>query len=190
MAKAADKKLIIILIILFVVAFGVIAALCYYKWIDNKKVKDNITQVQADIKVQEEKKKRIRGLERQRKERVEAINQLTRILPTEAETSHSRFLELLSGFAANSGVEVIMLHQPSELPQPALRIVRYQYKLVVDGTYPQFVRFLNQIETHTRFLKVDMFDVANLRTDPDFWPEDPKKKITVEITTYTYSPGD
>jgi Tfp pilus assembly protein PilO len=188
-AKAGDKKLIIILIVLFVVAFGVIAALCYYKWIDNKKTKDEIATVQSNIKVQEKEKQKIRPLERRRKERVEAINQLTRILPSEAETSHSRFLTLLSGFAMNSGVEVIMLDPPRELPDPSLRIVRYTYKLHLDGTYPQFVRFLNEVETHTRFLQVDTFDVSNLRTEPNYWPEDAKKKIVVEITTFTYNPG-
>ena len=88
MAKASDKKVIIIVIILFAVAFGVIAALCYYKWVDNGKKKKQITDLEAKIKVQEEIKKGIAALAKEKTQRVEAINQLTKILPTETMASH------------------------------------------------------------------------------------------------------
>ena len=188
MAKAGDKKLIVMLIILFVVALGVLIALCYYKWIDNKATEDKIAEVDVQIAKQEAIKATIPELRQQRIQRVEAINQLTKILPTETETSHQEFLRLLRGFAEKSGVSVKTLEPPTELNDVELRIKRYRYVILLEGSFPDFVQFLNQIETHTRFLKVDMFEVANRDIRVDYWPDEPEKTIRLQITTYTYNP--
>ena len=187
MAKAGDKKLMIVLIILFIIAFGVIAALCYYRWNDNKKLDEEIGSVQQEIKLMEIKKETITELRRKRRQRVEAINELTKILPTEDEAEYSVFLRLLREFAKASGVSVTDLLRPTEVPEPGMPIIRYKFQLVVEGTFPQFVSFLNQIERHTRFLRVDSFEVANMSAGP-IWPETPEKKIRLQITTYTYNP--
>ena len=187
MAKAGDKKLMIILILLFIVAFGVIAALCYYRWNDNKKLEVEKVAIQQEIALMEIKKETITELRRKRRQRVEAINELTKILPTEDEASHSVLLRLLREFAKESGVSVTSLLRPSEVPEPGMPIIRYKYQLIVDGTFSQFVSFLNQIEKHTRFLRVDSFEVANMSSGP-IWCETPEKKIRLQITTYTYKP--
>lgn len=190
MAKAGDKKLIVILLVVFIVAFGVIAALCYYRWNDNKRLRQDIDGVENRIKIEEGRVALIQGLRQARSQRIEAVNELTKILPTEMETSHQEFLRLLRNFAAESGVVVKSLLPPSEIIDKPMRIKRYKYNILVDGTFPQFVRFLNQIERHTRFLKVDSFDVANANTGVGYWPETPEKRIKLQITTYTYNPLD
>ncbi len=187
MAKAGDKKLMVVLIILFVVAFGVIVALCYYRWNDNKKLEQEVDSIQARIGKMELIKAEISDLRQERRRSIEAINDLTKILPTEAETSHSDLLELLRQFATASGVSVTSLLRPTEVPEPGMPIMRYKYEIMVEGTFPQFVRFLNHIERHERFLKVDSFEVANLGTGP-IWPETPEKKMRLRLTTYTYNP--
>ena len=188
MAKGGDKKLVIILIILFVVAFGVIAALCYYRYNANQKLKQDIESIKARIQQEEARKATIPKLQRQMRERIEAITQLTQILPTETEASHSEFLRLLRGFAQISGVNVTSLLPPTEIPQPEFKLKKYIYNILVTGTYPQFARFLNQIERHTRFLKLDNFEIANDRLGANYWPDKPDKKIKLQITTYTYKP--
>ena len=188
MAKAGDKKLVIILIILFAVAFGVIAALCYYRWDGNKKLKEQIESVKKKIEKEEKRKELIQHLQQQRLRRIEAVSQLTKILPTETEASHSVFLRLLSDFAQKAGVVVKSLLPPAEVPDKELRIKKYTYSILVDGTFPDFVRFLNQIEGHTRFLRVDSFELANASVGAGYWPETTEKKIRLQITTYTYNP--
>jgi predicted outer membrane lipoprotein len=133
-AKAGDKKIMVIVIILFAVALGVITALCYYKWVDNKAKKEKIVDIEKQIKVQEIIKESIAKLSQEKTQRVEAINQLTKILPTRTMASHQEFLYLLRGFAKSAGVTVKSLLPPRVMPNPELNIIRYKYIVLVDGT--------------------------------------------------------
>lgn len=188
MAKAGDKKLVIILIVLFVVAFAVIAALCYHRWNANAKLQEEIESIKLRITKQEKRKARIKVLQEKKSRIVEAINQLTRILPTETQASHQQFLKLLRGFEKDSKIVVRTLLPPKEETNLELRIKRYKYNILLVGEFPQFVQFLNLIERHERFFKVDSFELANERLGADYWPADAEKKIKLQITTYTYNP--
>lgn len=186
MAKAGNKKLMIILVILFVVVFGVMGALCYYQWHDNDITRAKIKDVDKQIKVEKDHVAEIQKLKRERNNVVQAISELTQILPTDTEASHQVFLRLLRSFAEQAGVVVENLRVVAETPDPKVRIKRYKYNIVVKGTFPEFAVFLNLIEAHTRFLKVDSFDISNDNIRVNYWPEDPEKKITLQMSTYTY----
>jgi Tfp pilus assembly protein PilO len=185
-AKAGDKKIMVIVIILFAVAFGVIAALCYYKWVDNRDKEKEIIEIAGKIKDQVKIRDKIPELRKKKSQRIEAINSLTKILPTETMASHQEFLYLLQTFAKTAGVTVKSMLAPKEMP-PELNLKRYKYTILVGGTFAQFVRFLSQIERHTRFFKVDSFEMTNEAAGM-VWPATSDKKIRLEITTYTYKP--
>lgn len=188
MAKASDKKLMIIMIILFVMAIGVMGVLCIYQYDGNQSLSDKIIEVNNEIKGQEDRVKKIPGLEKERKNVVEAIGDLTEILPSESVAAHAKFLDLLRQFAEDAEIRVEALTVVAEGidPDPDVPIKKYKYNIVAKGSFPKFVLFLNLIEKHTRFLKVDSFEVSNKQVGPDYWPETEEKKITLQLSTYTY----
>jgi len=81
--------------------------------------------------------------------------------------------------------------------------IRHRYKFKLLGTVPDFIEFVNKIENHTRFLKVDTIKIRPLGTleesgeDLGEKPDDdeltaasePVKEIELTVSTYTYSRG-
>ncbi len=107
------------------------------------------------------------------------------ILPNESELS--KFLETLSDFEKKAGVDIrtvtpqqVMRQDPSA---PTTSYKQVAYDLSLAGDYFSFVRFLNLLETHNRFIQVESFSVRQ-REESNLVDE-----ITLRVTTFVYDPA-
>jgi Tfp pilus assembly protein PilO len=187
LAKLSEKKIAVIIIAFFGVALAAIASVSVLRWGENSKIKDQIAQVDKEIDKLTERVDSIPSLEAKKRAAIEALDDMTKILPDKGDLQHDAFLRLLQVMATESRVEVKNLNVEPEKETPDKKFARFRYKVLVEGTYPQFVNFLHMIETHKRFLKIDSFRIGNKQIGANCWPESNKKEIDLTISTYTYS---
>jgi Tfp pilus assembly protein PilO len=177
----------VIIIALFGVALAAIASVSVLRWGKNSKISDQIAQVKKEIDKLTKRVDSISDLEAKKRTAIEALDDMTKILPNKSDLQHDAFLQLLQKMAADSQVEVKNLSVEAEKETSEKRFARFRYKVLIEGTYPQFVNFLHRIETHKRFFKIDSFKMANKQIGPNSWPESFRKEIDLTISTYTYS---
>jgi Tfp pilus assembly protein PilO len=187
LAKLSEKKMAVIIIALFGVALAAIASVSVLRWGKNSKIEDQKNHEVEEIQNLQEKVKRIPDLEAKKRAAIEALDDMTKILPDKSDLQHDAFLRLLQVMATESRVEVKTLNVEAEKETPEKKFARFRYKILVEGTYPQFVNFLHMIETHKQFLKIDSFRIGNKQIGANGWPESAKKEIDLTISTYTYS---
>lgn len=182
-----NKKSSIIILVVFIVILCGLVALIYNTWKNNGKLNQELQAINQEIAKQQTRIKIIPELKQKRNERIEAINELTKILPTETEASHSEFVTLINEFEKQSGVVIDALQPPKESTDQDIK--RYRYQISLKGTFQSFLEFLNLIERHKRFLKVDSFSIVNQKTsEKTALKIAPEKNIALELTTYTYNP--
>lgn len=165
-------------------------------------------QATADSKLAQ-----IPQLRRRARELSEIVDQYTEILPRDDEVSPDAFLDDITSFCKEVGLEITAA-QPMEVKQevksnarnrqlpggqkaqaePPKTFVRHKYRFEMIGEFSALHRFVNGVENHTRFLQIDQLSLEPLGGDKGAKKEDelararsPRKAFTVEISTYTYS---
>lgn len=177
----------VIILALFGLALAGIGLISYFRWNKNSGIQAQINQEDKEILVLDARVKQIPELRAKRDNLVKALEDMTRILPNKGDLQHDSFLRLLQTIAENSKVEVRNLSVKAEKETAEKKFARFKYEVEILGTYPQFVDFLHEIETHKQFLKIDSFEMHNKEIGDNGWPETLRKEIKLTISTYTYS---
>ena len=138
------------------------------------------------------------------KEMAAILEEYVTILPTEDEARAEAFLVHIDNFSRNSGLEMLKgaAEQTPESrgsrrgkgKQDEKKFVLHRYRFSLRGSFPSFLKFMNRVENHPRYLRIDSFDVRPFGAadrddgiDELVLAEDPRKEIEVVISTYTYS---
>lgn len=146
------------------------------------------------------KRERIPDLVRELKDLEEIVEEYTEILPREDEVLRDVFVDTITQLCKESGLvvtgaEPVAVEQndtPRRGVKPQVKVVskpfeRHKYRFELVGEFSQFHRFVNLVENHTRFLRVDAFDLFPIdRSDDLSAATQPKKRFTIEISTYVY----
>ena len=149
----------------------------------------------------------IPDLRDKRSKLINIIDQYAEILPKEEHVQHEAFVNIIDGYRKDTKIIIqkaeYVKSKDDEKKQKQDNFVRHRYKFKLLGTVPDFIEFVNKIENHTRFLKVDAIYIkpvgsADDNTDDIGEKADDQelaialeqvKEIELTVSTYTYSKG-
>lgn len=205
--KLTEKQKIIVTAVVFLAITGGIGAFAYMKVQARSELSARLDQLGSEENLAREKIKRIPVLQEQRSKLINIIDQYAQILPREEHVQLESFVEIIDGYRQDTKVVI----QKAEYVEPKANdkgggqdnFVRHRYNFKLLGTVPDFIEFVNKLENHTRFLKVDAINIrpvgspANSADDlSDKVDEkelarasEPVKEIELTVSTYTYSKG-
>ncbi len=208
MVRLNDKQKIFVAAGIFVLVTGGLGALNYLKYRERAQLQAQITKYTEDEQVATAKIKQIPELREKRAKLISNLEQYAEILPREEHVQHEAFMEIIDGYRKDSKIviqkaEYVKVKEDEKAPKQD-SFIRHRYKFKLLGTVPDFVEFVNKIENHTRFLKVDTFNIRPLGAMEESGAElddkaddtelsaasDPIKEIELTVSTYTYSRGE
>ena len=160
-----EKQKILVAIVVFTVAIGGLAALNYFKYKERGKLLAKIDSLEKEEKKANDMIRQIPELRAKKKSLSEIIDQYASILPPEEHTRHEAFAEIIDGYSQETQVVIqkVGYLEPEKAKGKkkkkkkggAENFVRHRYRVKLVGEYQNFLRFINKIENHTRFLKID-----------------------------------
>ena len=206
--RITEKHKIIIVASVFVVIVGGLGAVNYFKFQERSDLLTQIDKFLKEEQVSTEKVKQIPELRDKRAKLINVIDQYTEILPKEEHIQHEKFVETLDAYRRDTKIVIqkaeYMKVKTEEKGLKQENFIRHRYKFKLLGTIPDFIEFVNRIENHTRFFKVDAINVKPLgSTDADSGEElgdqqddavlaaasEKVKEIELTVSTYTYFKG-
>jgi hypothetical protein len=210
--KLNENQKIILAIVTFVLLLGGLGALNYSKFKQRSDLVGKIDRYQREEKAAIEKLKQIPDLREKRSKLINIIDTYAEILPKEEHVQHDAFVNTIDGYRRDTKI----LIQKAEYLKPEDKrssqgkqvvekenFVRHRYKFKLLGTVPDFIDFVNKIENHTRFLKVDAIVIKPLGSTDESGDDlsdkqdeeelakatEPMKEIELTVSTYTYYKG-
>lgn len=199
--KLNDKQKCAVIIVILVLGIFGVGTLTFLKFRErgdlHKKLQDYLRQEQdAAVKI-----KRIPELREQRDRLASTVEEYADILPPEGHVQHDAFVNTIDSYRGS-----VVIRGAEYVPQAELRrddapvegekFIRHRYRFELLGTVPDFTAFVNKIENHTRFLKVDAFTIRPMGAPKNAGAMSPErelanadnevKEIDVVVSTYTY----
>ncbi|MGB1661566.1 MAG: hypothetical protein ACPHP7_07365 [Planctomycetota bacterium] len=196
-----EKKQLIVLAAICGVFFCIEMVVGWNLSSKNSETRSTLEQLEAREASALLKKDRIPDLVSELQELEGIVEEYTEILPREDEVLRDAFVDTITQLCKESGLVVIgaepVAVEGVASPQrgravPASgnatrQFQRHKYRFEMLGEFSQFHRFVNLVENHTRFLRVDSFDLFPIdRSDDLSAASHPKKNFTIEISTYVY----
>lgn len=147
------------------------------------------------------KKDRIPGLVNELQELEGIVAEYTEILPREDEVLRDAFVDTITQLCKESGLVITGAEPVAVEPvtnqkrgrsataqtSSSQQFQRHKYRFEMQGDFNHFHRFVNLVENHTRFLRIDSFDLFPIdRSDDLSAASKPEKSFTIEISTYVY----
>lgn len=205
--KPKDKQKVAIAAVAFLVLLVGLAALNFTKFKQRRQLMSEIDRLGQQAFAAENKIKTIPELLDRRAELIATIDRYAEILPPEDEVHHLRFAETIDRYRQDTSIVVTKAEyvpiKEDEKKKTKQRFKRHRWRFKLEGTVPDFVDFMNRIENHPRFLKVDSFAIKPLGSQGAFGGDlsptedaaelekakNPKKAIELTVSTYTYYKG-
>jgi hypothetical protein len=208
--KFNEKQKIVLVLLVFLGIIGGLVALNYFKFRNRSELLAKIDALVEEENKANSKIKRIPELREKRANLANIIDEYTAILPKEEHTQHDAFVEIIDSYRKDTQIVIQRteyVKQKSEVEDPKKgkvaakeNFIRHRYRFKLVGTVPDFLRFINKIENHTRFLKIDAISIKPLGAPDEVNEFDDKtdaeeiakaripfKDIEVTVSTYTYS---
>jgi len=205
--KLNEKQKILVTAGAFVLVIGGLGWLNYLKLKERSSFLVQIARYGQEEQAATDKIKQIPDLRDKRSKLINIIDQYAEILPKEEHVQHEAFVNIIDGYRKDTKIIIqkaeYVKSKDDEKKQKQENFVRHRYKFKLLGTVPDFIEFVNKIENHTRFLKVDAIYIkpvgsADDNTDDIGEKADDQelaialeqvKEIELTVSTYTYSKG-
>ena len=195
------QKMVVVLMVLGLAVIG-LGTLIFFKLQERRSLNKKMERLVTAERKAVEKIKRIPKLRDDRDTLASRIDEYAAILPKDAHVEHDAFVDTIDSYRRDTNIVI----KKAEYIKPRRRqkkdgekpekFIRHRYSFELLGTVPHLISFMNKIENHTRFLKVDAFDIRPVGSSPGGSPEaemdaadDALKEIRLTITTYTYFRG-
>ncbi len=199
------QRMAVVLMVLGLAVIG-LGTLIFFKLQERRSLNKKMEELVTKERDAAEKIKRIPKLREERDTLASRIDEYAAILPKDAHVEHDAFVDTIDGYRRDTNIVI----SKAEYIKPRTvkrgkrgkgapkteKFIRHRYKFALLGTVPHLIAFMNKIENHTRFLKVDAFDIRPVGGGGGGAPEleldaadDPLKEIQLTITTYTYFRG-
>jgi hypothetical protein len=209
--KYSENQKILITIAVFGLLIGGMVTINVMKFRQRSDLLAKIDGLRDEEERANEKIKRIPELRERRANLANIINQYAEILPKEEHTQHDAFVEIIDSYRRDTQIVIQRTEylkpkteaDDGKTKRPKENFMRHRYRFKLIGTVPDFLRFINKIENHIRFLKIDSISIKPLgATDETNDLDDradaeeiqkariPFKDIEVTVSTYTYSKGE
>lgn len=204
--KLNDKqKMAVVMLVLGITVIS-LGTLIFFALQERYRLDDKMDEYAKQERMAAEKIKRIPKLREEKEVLASRIDEYAAILPKDEHVQHDAFVDTIDSYRQDTNIVIktaqyIKPRAPRQSkkggkPKPE-KFIRHRYKFELVGTVPHLISFMNKIENHTRFLKVDAFDIHPVGSSrsggaPELEldaADDPLKEIQLTITTYTYSRG-
>lgn len=207
--KLNEKQKIIAVAAFFLAALGGAGALVFFKYRERSSLLGEIDGLEAKKVTANESIQKIPHLLEKKAELVDSVDKYVEILPPEEHVQHESFVEIVDAYRQDTQI-LIQKADPVKVNDDPKRkgagererFIRHRYRFSLLGTVPDFIEFLNKLENHPRFLKVDSFRIQPSRSrdgsdasesNPDakelHAASNPIKEIELTVSTYTYFKG-
>lgn len=156
-----------------------------------------ITTLQGEISGLQEKVKKIEPLTRELTSLKANFAQYVRILPSPDVASQERLMELIQEKSDRTGFKVtqfVIKREPTTAAAASRKkkggFQEIDLTLTSEGTFDQFLRFLNSLERHESFVRVNSFACSS-SDKPKIGPDGPTWPLTValNVSTFRYDSG-
>jgi len=204
-----EKQKILLTLIVFGLLVGGLVTVNVFKFRDRSELLAKIDALQEEENKANAKIKRIPELRDKRANLANTIDIYAEILPKEEHTQHDAFVEIIDSYRKDTQIVIQRTEylkaksETDEKKKSKENFIRHRYRFKLVGTVPDFLRFINKIENHTRFLKIDAITIKPLGAADELNEFDEKadsdeiakaripfKDIEVTVSTYTYSKGE
>ena len=199
--KLNETQKIIVTAFIVVAIVGPLGALNYTKYQDRSQLLARLDNLKKEEKKANDRIAQIPELQKNRADLANIIEEYTKILPQEEYVQHEAFAEIVDNYRRETLVVIqdVEYLQSKDGEEEESNFLRHRYRITLIGTFPDFLRFINKIENHTRFLKIDEFNIKPLGAPPESRglsekneaalldrAKVPFKEIEVIVSTYTY----
>ena len=152
------RKLVISVIVMLVALAGVGTWLTL-GWRQSGALQKSIADKGRELATLREKMAAVPELRQERQRLAGELDEYETILPNDRE--FAKILDTLSEYLKKAGVEMRQFTPVREKDdkKSTASYKRVSYELDVTGDYFSFIRFLNLLENHNRFIQVDAFTV-------------------------------
>ena len=203
-----EKQKVTVVAAVFGVLLVGIGVLNYFKFRERGKWLAEIEKYNREEIGARDKIRQIPTLLEERAKLVDSIDTYTRILPLDSEVEKNNFVNIIDGYRKDTGIVIRRAQYVEVKDEDAAKsnqnFVRHRYRFALTGTVPDFLSFMNKIENHPRFLKLDAIKIKpsgaagafdeELRGDGDEGDLGqaaiPVKDIEITVSTYTYARGN
>ncbi len=130
------------------------------------------------------------------------VRDYTAILPEKDEVRRDAFVDTITGLCRDSGLTIVKAEPVKVLekarvvsrrdarnavPQAKEAFTRHKYRFEMTGEFSQLHRFINSVENHPRFLRVDGIELFPSGDSTGLEAaSSPDKRLSVMISTYVY----
>jgi Tfp pilus assembly protein PilO len=164
-----------------------------------------ISQVLSDLDSREasaqEKIARIPQMKDKARSLSRIVSEYTAILPEKDEVRRDAFVDTITALCRDSGL-TILVAEPLQVLKKGTAVrgrkkaevvaekdpfTRHKYRFEMSGEFAQLHRFINSVENHPRFLRVDGIELFPSGDDNGLVSaSEPIKRLAVVISTYVY----
>jgi len=170
---------------------------------ENSEIRENLFNLEARQASAQEKIERIPEMQEKAHTLSQIVREYTAILPEKDEVLRDSFVDTITGLSRDAGL-VIQGAEPIQIdnkpvrssrrraktaPVPSVKedFSRHKYRFELLGEFSQLHRFINSVENHPRFLRVDGIELLPSGEGSELVSAShPIKKLVVEISTYVY----
>ncbi|MGE4601994.1 MAG: hypothetical protein AAEJ65_03730 [Planctomycetota bacterium] len=170
---------------------------------ENSKINGLIFQLDSRQVSAQEKIARIPQMQGKAKTLSQIVREYTAILPEKDAVLRDAFVDTITGLSRDAGL-VIQGAEPLDIKSTTIRssrkrskkstvarqkqdFIRHKYRFELLGEFSQLHRFINSVENHPRFLRIDGIELLPTGGGTDLVSAShPIKKLAVEISTYVY----
>ncbi len=203
--KLNENQKIIACVLVIAAVVGGLGTLNFFKFRERGDLLARLATLREEERRANELIRRIPELRQKRADLANIIEQYASILPLEEHIQHEAFAEIIDNYRKETQVVIQKVEyiRPDEEERQAAEqsnFLRHRYLINLIGSFPDFLRFINKIENHTRFLKIDEIKIKPLgaRDERVGFVSDEKeaeilerakvpfKEIAVIVSTYTY----
>ena len=170
---------------------------------DNSEISESLFQLDQRQASAQDKIARIPEMQGKAHTLSQIVREYTAILPEKDEVLRDAFVDTITGLSRDAGL-VIQGAEPVDIEKKTIRsarrrsktptiteqkqdFIRHKYRFELLGEFSQLHRFINSVENHPRFLRVDGIELLPSEQGADLVSAShPIKKLVVEISTYVY----
>jgi hypothetical protein len=205
--KLNDKQRVFAAAAVFVLIGGGLSVLNFLKFKQRGRLLAGIEQQRREEQLAQEKIRKIPELVVDRAELIANIDRYAEILPLEEHVQHDAFVEIMDNYRKDTRILIqkaeYIRGKEDGTAKAKESFIRHRYRFKLLGTVPDFIDFVNKVENHTRFLKVDAIRIKPYGSQDGFGDDlsdredetelnraaNPVKDIELTVSTYTYFKG-
>ncbi|MFO0981621.1 MAG: type 4a pilus biogenesis protein PilO [Planctomycetota bacterium] len=160
----------------------------YFIWRSYEEEKTAVEATRDDITQAKRKQAKIKGLEKDVIKLRENLSESVKILPSSREVNE--FVYKMTEFADIAGVKILDLKPKDDRTQKKGADVfqKIIYRVEMNGTFDEVLRFANALENYERFVKITSLDLAaeQSQSAQKYTAGLPRHKCSMEVETYVY----